>query len=147
MKIVLVKDVEGVGKGGEIKNVADGYANNFLIPKGLAKFATKNAVVQAKEQMKKSEEEAEERLKNIQELAKKIDGKEIVMKSKAEKGKLFGAINQEDILKELQKENSELKAENIVLKDPIKEVGEYSVRVCLEDGIEGKVKVVVEEEE
>jgi len=146
MKIVLIKDVKNVGKGGEIKEVADGYASNFLIPSGFAKLATENAVIQAKEQIRENAKKAEKKLENIQELAKKIKGKKIVIKNKAEKGKLFGAINQETILKELQKENLKLKQRDIILKDPIKETGEFLVKICLQDGIETEVKVVVEEE-
>lgn len=147
MKVVLIKDVENLGKGGEIKKVADGYANNFLIPSGLVKPATESAVLQAKEQAKKNAKEEEKKNKNIQALAEKMKDKKIVIKSKAEKGKLFGAITQDVVLKELQKENSELKTENIIIEKPIKEVGEYSIKIRLQEGMEVALKIVVEEVE
>ena len=94
MKVVLLQDIENIGKKDEVKNVANGYARNFLFPKKLAKIATKEVIAELEKQKELEEKEAEEALKATQEIVKKIDGLEIEVPVKTdEEGKLYGSIN------------------------------------------------------
>ena len=94
MKVILLQDIKGIGKQYEIKEIADGYARNFLIPRGLAKSTTKQDMKWANKQLKNKEEQAEQELLKTQGLAAKIDGLEVEINAKLnEEGKLFGSIN------------------------------------------------------
>ncbi len=102
MKVILIKDVQELGGVGDIKEVADGYARNFLIPGGYVKVATKNAVKQAEELKIKKEEQAKEDLEKAEGAAGKLKGVSVTIKSKTdESGKLYAAIKTEEISKAL----------------------------------------------
>ncbi len=145
MKVLLLQDVKGQGKKGEIVNVSDGYARNFLLPKKQAVIAD-NAVMnelRTKEEAKKHRE-AEER-KAAQENAKKLEG--IVVKlfaTAGADGKFFGAISAKEIADELAKQAGiEVDKRKIDLKDSIKAFGTYSLDVKLYADVTGKINVVV----
>lgn len=145
MKVLLLQDVKGQGKKGEIVNVSDGYARNFLLPKKQAVVAD-NAVMnelRTKEEAKKHKE-AEER-KAAQENAKKLEG--IVVKlfaTAGADGKFFGAISAKEIADELLKQAGiEVDKRKIDLKDSIKAFGTYSLDVKLYADVAGKINVVV----
>ena len=156
MKVILLKDVEKLGKKGEIKNVADGYARNFLIPNKLAVLATKSELAKLEEQKKIETEKAEEELKFYQEIASQIDGLEIEIPVKvSEEGKLFGAVTASQINEKLKEnlsrsrvlqEGFEIKKEQIKLEEPIKEIGEYEAIVEFPHNLETKIKVIIVEE-
>jgi len=156
MKIILLKDVEKLGKKNDIKNVADGYARNFLIPKKLAVLATKSEIAKLAEQKKIEAEKAEEELKLYQELASQIDGLELEISAKiAEEGKLFGTVTTSQIAEKLKEnlsgskalqEGLEIKKEQVKLEQPIKEIGEYEATIEFPHNLEVKVKVIVVEE-
>jgi large subunit ribosomal protein L9 len=147
MKVVLMKNIDKLGKTGDIKEVADGFARNFLIPNQIAKPATKGAQAEAQKISEEKTKKEEERLQLMQEVANKIDGKEILIRSKAKEGKLFGAIKAADIIKALKEDQKiEINENNIKIKEPIKEIGEYSLKVELEHGLEADIKVIIEEE-
>ena len=148
MKVIILKETEGLGKVGDIKEVADGYARNFLIPKGIAKPATKSAEkeieILKEAQAKKSEEE----LKIAEELAENLEGMSVEISAKAdESGKLFGAVSQENIAAALEKKGFKIDKNKISIAEPIKEVGEYEVMISLDHGLEARVEVVVVREE
>lgn len=145
MKIVLNQEVKGLGKAGDIKNVADGFAQNFLIPNGLAVPATQGALKKAQELVEKKKERSQQDLEEAQKIAGEIDGKELVIKEKAKEGKLFGSINAETIVKKLSEENIDINKNNVELNSPIKEVGEYKIKIKLDHGLEAELKLVVEE--
>ena len=145
MKIVLLSDIKNIGKCGDIKNVADGFARNFLFPKKLAEMATENTIKKVQLEKKKQEEIIKKNLETTQELASQLDGKEIVICAKAKNNKLFGSITAKNITKELKKEKFDIK-ENSIIMEPIKELGEYDLKIELEHGIEVSLKLIVKEE-
>ena len=145
MKVILLKDVKGQGKKDDIIDVSDGYARNFLLKNGLAKEATStniNSVNIAKkaEEHRKAVEKAE-----ALELAKKINDITVTVKIKVgETGKLFGALNTQAIADALKSQhNIDIDKKKIVLADPIKSVGAYTVTVKPYAEVSAKLKVVV----
>ena len=145
MKVVLLSDVKNIGKRGDIKNVADGFARNFLFPKKLAEVATNDAIRKVEIEKQKQNENDKKNLEVTQELASQLDGKEITICAKAKSGKLFGSITAKNIAKELKKEKFDIK-ENSIILEPIKELGEYDLKIELEHGIEVSLKLIVKEE-
>ena len=146
MKVVLKNDIKNLGKSGDIKEVADGYALNFLIPRGLVETATGGAVKKAEMAKEKKEEKEAEKIKNIEELQGKISTKNITIKSKEKGGKLFGSIGKKEIASELSKQGIVIEEKMIALDIPIKEIGEKEVVVNLGHGKEAKLKISVEKE-
>jgi len=131
MKVIFLKDIPRVGKRYDIKDVNDGYAMNFLLPRGLAEQATPKAIAQL-EQRKKTiaiEREVQEELlmKNLEE----IKGKVLHIKAKAdEKGHLFSGIHSKEIVEAMKSEHhADISEEFIILEKPIKEIGEYEIRI------------------
>ncbi len=145
MKIVLLSDIKNIGKRGDVKEVADGFARNFLFPKKLAEIATESAVKKAEMEKQKRNENAKKDLEATQDLATQLEGKEIVILAKAKDGKLFGSITAKNIVKELEKEKFDIKENSIALK-PVKELGEYDFTIELNHGIEASLKLLVREE-
>lgn len=132
MKVILKEDVKNLGLAGSIVNVADGYARNFLIPRNLAvEASTKN--VKALEQERKRIEEAARKAKEMaQEISKRLSSITLQIKAKAgEEGKLFGSITNADISEALKKEGFDIDKRRIVLEEPIKRLGSYTVNVKL----------------
>ena len=145
MKVLFLKDVPKMGKRYEIKEVSDGYAQNFLFPKKLAEVAGKNT-----EKMIAKFKQAEIEMKKVDEALlhkslKVLEETIITMKGKAnEEGKLFAAIHKEDISEQLKEQAGiEMPAEYIELEKPVKEVGEHEIHVIIGDK-KGKFKLVVE---
>jgi large subunit ribosomal protein L9 len=146
MKVLLTKNVSKIGREGEIKDVADGFARNFLIPNGMAIAATPENLKQAEFAKQKKEAEAKENLEEVQQMAENLDGQEFFIQVKQKDGKLFGSINDKSLAKELKKQGFDLRPENFILAEPIKEIGEYEVRVNLDHGLEAGIKIILEEE-
>jgi len=147
MRVILLQDINKLGKKYEVKEVADGYARNFLIPKGLAKLATEEALKWLETQKEIEVKKAEEELKKVQELATAIDGQEIVIPVKiSEEGQLFESINSQKISDKLKELGFDVKKNQIELKEPIKEIGEYPVKIKFEHNLEGEIKVIITEE-
>ena len=145
MKVILTKDVQDLGSVGDVKEVADGYARNFLIPGGYATIATKNAMKQSEELKNKKEEQAKENLKEVEEAAGKLEGISIVIKSKTdESGKLYAAVKVEEISKALGDKGFKIDKNKIVIKNPIKEIGEHEAMVNFDHGLEVRVGVTAE---
>lgn len=147
MKVIFLKDVKNVGKRGETKEVAQGFAANFLIPQGLAVLADEHNLAKIKTEKEEVAHKAEKELTLFQNLAKKIDGYVIEFKEKAnEAGKLYAAVTAEKISKFLKAKKMEVKKNLIELPEPIKNLGEYEVKINLEHGLEAVIKVVVIEQ-
>jgi large subunit ribosomal protein L9 len=147
MKVIFLKDAPK-GKMGEVKEVADGYARNFLFPKGLALPATPSAIKAAKVL---SDEKAESQARQREELgriAQELEGKELHFKAKAgAKGRLHGAITTASIADELSRLTGfEIDKKKVELEEPLHHVGSYDVMINLGTGTEAKIKVVIEEE-
>ncbi len=144
MKIILLQDVKGLGKKGEVKEAAEGYARNFLFVKKLAEIATEGGVRKVEVIKKKQVEREQMDLEKTQELADQLEGKAITINVKEKDGRLFGSVNKKDILRELKKEDIVVSDATIILDEPIKELGEYEVKIELDHGIEASLMVLVE---
>lgn len=148
MKIVLIQDVENVGKKYEIKEVKNGYARNFLIPNKLAVPGTKNNIMWAEKEREKQEKNVEEELKKAQEIASNMDGLEVNFEVKmGEKNQLFESITAQKIADKLKKMGYEIKKSQIDLKENIKETGEFPVKVKFDHNLETEIRVIVTEAE
>jgi len=147
MRVILLQDIEKLGKKFDIKEVANGYALNFLIPKGLAKKATKETLKWLSTQKEIIEKKAEGELKKIQEFASSIDGQEVLIPVKiGEEGQLFESINNQKISEKLKELGFEIKKTQIDLIEPIKELGEFPVKIKFEHNLEAEIKIIVTEE-
>lgn len=147
MKVILLKDVEELGKKGDVKNVADGYARNFLFAKNLAKPATKQALKELEAEKELEAQIAEQELKKIEEIVSRIDGLELEITEKMdETGKLYGAINEVKIAKIFKDKGLNIKKKQIKIPQPIKAVGEYPVIITFDHGLEAEIKIIIVEE-
>jgi len=145
MKVILMADVKGQGKKGEVKNVSDGYANNFLIKKGLAVPATNDNMNVLKNKNASEEHKRQVELDNAKELASKLEGKEIVITTKGgEGGRLFGSVTSMDISQGIKNTLSlDIDKRKIQLKDNIKTEGVYEIEIKLHKDVTAKVKVKI----
>ncbi|MGB9743609.1 MAG: 50S ribosomal protein L9 [Minisyncoccales bacterium] len=144
MRVILLQDIANLGKKYEIKNVKDGYAKNFLIPQGLAKPATPQALKWLEVQKEIQQKKAEEELKKVQELASAIDGLELIIPVKVgENEQLFESIGSQKIAEKLKEMGFEIKKTQVNLAEPIKELGEFPVKIKLEHNLEVEVRVIV----
>lgn len=146
MRVILLKDVENLGKKYEVKKVKAGYARNFLIPKGLAKLATPENLKWAKEQREKEIQKAEQELKKIQELASSIDGLELTFSVKVgKKDQLFESITRQKISEKLKEQGFQIKKTQIALEKPIKELGEFPIKIHFDHNLEAEIRVIITE--
>ncbi len=146
MQIILLQEVKNLGKKGELKNVSDGYARNFLFAKKLAETATKEAIEKLSVQRKKEKIVELESLEKIKKLAAELKDKLIEIKTKSKEGKLFGSIYAKDLVKELNLAGFVIAEKSIILPAHIKEIGEYEIRINLAQGVETKIKLKVSHE-
>lgn len=145
MKVILKADVKGQGKKGEIINVSDGYARNFLFKNNLAAEATASVVNSARISAEAAEHRKAVEKAAAQELKAKLDAETVTVKIKVgESGKLFGALNTQNISDALAKKGYEVDKKKIVISEPIKSLGRYSVTVKCYAEISAKLTVVVE---
>lgn len=145
MKVILLQDVKGTGKKGDICEVSDGYARNLLFKKNLAKEATAVEVNSLKIKKEAEEFHRKEEEKRLTALAKEIHGKKVVCQAFAgANGKIFGAITSAEISGALEKIGYEVDKKKIVVSEPIKKTGIYDVEIKLISGIPCKIKVEVE---
>jgi large subunit ribosomal protein L9 len=132
MKIILKQDVAKIGKKGELLEVKEGYARNFLIPNGLAAEATGSAMKQVEEEKKISERKKAKEKEEAQVLASKLKGTTITLRHKAgETGHLFGSITSAEIAEALVEKGHKIDKKTIMLDEPIRLVGQYSVKIKL----------------
>ena len=148
MKVILLQDVKSLGKKGEIVNVNDGYARNFILPKKLGLEATGKNLNDLKLQKNNEKKVAEENLEAAKELAAKIAEAKIVTHIKVgEGGRTFGSVSSKEIAQAAKEQlNMELDKKKLVLPNPIKTVGTTSVSVKLHPQVTAELKVVVQEE-
>ncbi len=145
MKVVLLKKVNKLGEIGEIKEVASGFASNYLIPQKLAKPASEGIIKEVKKIAEKQKIENKEIEEAYKKLASEIKGKEFSIEKKAEKEKLFGSVKEKELadligIKEIT-ENS------INFKEPIKKIGNYDVEINLSSEVKTQIKLIVKEKE
>lgn len=147
MKVILKEDIKKIGKMGQIVDVADGFARNYLVPKGLAVEAnTKN--IRSVEHEKKIVHEKARKLKDsAQDLSSKISAMTITIKAKAgEEGKLFGSVTTMDIAEALHNEGIEIDKKRISLEEPIKRLGSYPINIKLHPDVSVQLNIQVIEE-
>jgi large subunit ribosomal protein L9 len=143
MKIILKRNIEKIGQAGDVVEVSDGFARNFLIPQGKAISFTISNFKQIEYFKKQEIEQKEGELKEVKELAEKINNISLEIKVKAgEEGKLFGSVTSKDIVETLLKEHGiELDKKKINLKESLKKLGVHTVSVNLYKDITPQVKV------
>lgn len=147
MKVIFLQDVKGQGKKGEVKNVSDGYANNFLIPRGLAKPANESNMKQLEHQKQMEAKQREQEKQEAQALADKLKDMPVVLRAKAgEGGRLFGAVTTKHIADALKKMKLDIDKRKIVLDEPIRTLGTTEVPVKLHPDVKASLKVQVVEE-
>ncbi|MBE6686490.1 MAG: 50S ribosomal protein L9 [Ruminococcaceae bacterium] len=145
MKVVLLKDVKAQGKAGQIVNVSDGYARNFLFPKGLAIEADAKALNEIKNREASQQHKIDVETQNAKDIAAKLEAVsvKIACQSGAD-GRLYGSVTTKDIAEELKKQHGiEIDKRKLVLNEAIKSYGTYQAEAKLYSGIVGKVNVVV----
>ena len=147
MKVILNQDVKGQGKKGQLVEVSDGYARNFLLPRKLAKEATKENINIMHGKQESLEYQKKKELEEAQEIAKRMEEITVKLSAKAgENGKLFGSVTSKDVSEALTSQHHiKLDKKKFVLPDGIKTLGTTTVEVKLPQGVSGKVKVCVTE--
>ncbi len=147
MEIVLKEDVENLGKVGEIVDVADGYARNYLFPKQLAVKATEQKIKEVKRIKEKERKKEEERREKAEKIVENLEQEEFIFSVKAgEKGKLFGSITSQDIMEQIQEKGyQDIESKNVILKENIKSLGIHKIEVEVYDDISATIDVEVVE--
>ena len=148
MKVILKQDVKGSGKKGEIVDVSDGYARNFLLKKGLAIETTAQAMNELKNKQSSDQFKIDQEIKAAKDIAKRINDKSVDFKVKAGVGgKLFGSVSSKEVAEKISHEFSvKVDKKKITLDSEIKAFGTYTATVKLYHGITADVKVVVTED-
>ena len=148
MKVILLENIKDFGQIGDVKNVSDGYARNFLLPRKMVKAATKNSMKEVDSLKAKRVIMIEAEKKNALQATEKLKGLAIEIIRKATKtGKLFAGIDKEDLVKEIKKISGvQLQEEMIGHEEPIKHIGEHLIDLNLSPEVKTQVKVVVKPE-
>ncbi|MDR5710311.1 MAG: 50S ribosomal protein L9 [Armatimonadota bacterium] len=145
MKVILTRDVPSLGKAGSVVEVKEGYARNYLIPRGLAVEATEGALRSFQEQQEAAKRRAERERARARELAHVLSETSVVIRARAgEGGRLFGSVTAEAIREALRERGVEVSRKQIELPEPIKAVGTYEVLVHLGHGLAPRIRVRVE---
>lgn len=147
MKVILLQDVKGQGKKGEVVEVNEGYARNFLVKKGLAEIATASKLNDMAQKKSSADFHKAEEIKATKALAAELKGKSFTVKIKAgQNGKVFGSVTGANISDAMQAQGYTVDKKKIVLAQPIKTLGTYDVDLKLMEGITSKIIVTVEAE-
>ncbi len=146
MKVLLVQDVDKLGRAGDIKDVSGGFGRNYLIPKGLAVLATRGQVRQAEERLKAEQRRSEIARRDAEALANRLSGTTLRFVVRAgELDRLYGSVTNADVAAKLQEQlGIDVDRRKIDLDDPIKRIGVYPVKIRLGANLEPLVNVVVE---
>jgi len=148
MKVILLQDVPKLGKKFEVKEVADGHAQNRLIPEGLVKPATREALEWVEMQKELVEKVAEESLAKSQEMASQLGDMEVQLLMKVgEEGQLFEAVNAQKIADRLKEMGYNIKKSQVKLEEPLKELGEFPVKLSFEHNLETEIRIIIAEQE
>lgn len=147
MKVILKQNIDDHGKIGEIINVSDGFARNYLIPKGLAAEASSRTIQSLEHEKKKILQKAEKERQNAQILLDKLVGVNCVIARRVgEQDKLFGSVSTKDIESALKEQGLDMDRKNIVMDEPIKALGEFAVKIKIAAGLSTEIKVQVVKE-
>jgi len=146
MKVIFIRDITGKGRKGEIREVAEGYARNFLLPRGLALLATPAVIKQAETLIRKESQRQDVEQSELQKLAQEIEGREVHFQARiGAGGRLFGSITAADIARELsQAIGSPVDKRKVEIDKALRQEGSYEVTIRLGKGLVPKIKVVIE---
>ncbi len=149
MKVVLLEDIPGKGRAGEIREVSKGYAKNFLLPRGIALIVTPTVMREVEARLEREKLEGSIDREKLVELAQQIQGRQIHLKARTGGGeRLFGSITAADIAEELSRAiGSDIDRKKIDIEKPFRQAGSYEVAVKLASDIRPNITVVIEEEE
>ncbi|OGZ58981.1 MAG: 50S ribosomal protein L9 [Candidatus Spechtbacteria bacterium RIFCSPLOWO2_12_FULL_38_22] len=144
MRVVLLQDIKDLGKKGEVKNVSDGFARNFLIPKKLVVIASKSVLLDLEMKKKAKEQQAVQELESTESLVSVLDGYELILKEKADEGgKLYATLTPAKIAKALGEAGFKVLKGNVKIEG-IKEIGEHNVTLEFDHNLEAEVKIILE---
>ncbi|CAD2074308.1 50S ribosomal protein L9 [Phocicoccus schoeneichii] len=148
MKVILLKDVKNIGKQGEVKEVASGYAHNFLFKKGLAEEANTKNLAKLEAQKEEAREEAAAELQEAQDLKKELDGSEVEIKMKSgEDGRLFGSVSSKQVIEAYKEQkNVKLDRRKLDMPEPFRTLGYHKVSIKLHPEVTAQLKVHVVEQ-
>lgn len=146
MKIILLQQVQHLGEAGEIKEVSSGYFYNFLLPRKLAKTATPQAITEAEQIRSRAAQHTKEEYQHLQNFLEKASTLSLrIIKKANEDGHLFGSVTSHDVVAAFQKHGiSEVTDDDVVIPEPIKTLGSYTVSLHLKHGITGTSTIAVE---
>jgi large subunit ribosomal protein L9 len=145
MKVVLIKELEGYGNVGTVINVKDGFARNYLIPRGIALPATESNLRHVQSILSQKQRKLQKEKEKALALAKKLEGLVLEIKHQVgEKGKLYGSVTSAEIAKALAEKGFEIDRKRVVLAKPIRDVGIYTVSIKLHPEVEVQIKVDVQ---
>ncbi len=145
MKLILLENVKNLGFKGEVVEVSEGYARNFLFPQHLAVEASDTALRQVKEREQAAEKKEKKEVKVERKIASELDGEEVTIQAKSEKGTLFAAVGPKDVAKALKAKGFKVDVKWITF-EPKKEAGTYEALVQFPAGFESTVSVLIETE-
>jgi len=145
MKVILLEDVKGTGKKGQVVNASDGHARNFLFPRKLAIEATDSNLASLEAQQKKAQHKVAQEVNAAQELAGKLTAKPVVIKAKVgDKGRMFGSISNKEVAEAIQSQlGVAVDKKKIVLTEPVKSIGKYTAAAKLHPQVSAKVEFEV----
>ena len=145
MKVILLADVPKLGQKREVKNVAPGYARNFLFPRGLATVLTSSAALELDSEIMAKRALAEKELVQAQALARKLDGLEVEIPVKVAKGgsAAYAAVSSQKIAETLRKLGYDIDKKWVELKEPIKKIGEYKIKINLPHDLEAEITAAI----
>ncbi len=147
MKVILRENVKDLGTRGDLKEVADGYARNYLLPKNLAFKATEENIKRVEAEKRRIKAKREEERQEARELADQLEDVSItVIKKVAENQVLYGSVTEGEIAEKLEEEGYDIDAKQIIIDDPLKKLGIYDVKIDLHPDVKPVVKVWVVEE-
>jgi len=145
VKVILKAKVKGIGNAGEVKDVSDGYARNFLLPRGLAVEADANALKNLEQQRESASKKDARELTNSKELQRAIEAAPIKYTAKAgEGGRLFGSVTSKDIADELARKGIKVDRRKILLNEPIRQLGNFELDIRLHPQVTAKLRLTVE---
>ncbi len=147
MEIILKKDMDKLGKSGEVVSVKAGYARNYLFPGGFALVNTPQSRKAWENEVKRTEQKESKEARISEDLVKKLETISCTITVKAgEKDKLFGSVTSSDIVEAIRAQGVEVDKKQVFLEEPIKELGVYTIEIKVHAGITGRVKVWVVKE-
>jgi large subunit ribosomal protein L9 len=144
MKVILLQDTSDIGKKFEVKEVKDGYARNFLLPRKMAQIATETALRELAKKKEILEKERQEKINHLKEIAKKLEELKLTfILREGEKGEIFGSVSKSEIIKALKDRGFDEKNWEVKLERPLKTAGEHAAEIGLGEGIKTKVKIQI----